>query len=337
MSESKPRTILITGGTGSIGSRLVQRLVTNDYLWDKIIIFSRDEHKQYHLAQSLSQLNAKKEVIFRIGDIRDLDRLKECLIGVDTVVHTAALKHVPLAETNPIEYVKTNILGAQNLILACQATDVKKVVALSTDKAVAPTSHYGATKLCADKLFQAQNPSAEKSTTCFSIVRFGNMLGAEGSVLPLFLKKRDQGTLPITHPEMTRFSILPEEAVDVILFALTHAQGNEIFIPRLPAFKVIDLAKAIAPTCLLEIVGLRPGEKIHEVMVSADDAAITLKTDKYFIQFPVHFELSHPAIAYYQSNLNAEIVNAGFEYSTRNADSFLDVTTLNKQIMHLIS
>lgn len=282
------KNILITGGTGSFGKKCTEILLKR-YKPNKLIILSRDELKQYEMAQIYSD---KRHPCMRyfIGDVRDKERLERAFRGVDYVIHAAALKQVPAAEYNPFEAVKTNIFGAQNIINVAIDTGVKRVLALSTDKAANPINLYGATKLCADKLFIAGNAYVGQEETCFSVVRYGNVVGSRGSVIPFFLKKRESGVLPITDPRMTRFWITLEQGVNFVLQSLEHMVGGELFVPKIPSMNIMDLAKTIAPECRTEIVGIRPGEKLHEVMVGTDDAHNTVEfRDHYMIKPPFRF------------------------------------------------
>jgi UDP-N-acetylglucosamine 4,6-dehydratase len=282
------KTVLVTGGTGSFGKKFTQ-IALNRFKPRKLIIFSRDELKQLEMRQMFPDTGDSPMRYF-IGDVRDRDRLYRALDGVDIVVHAAALKQVPTAEYNPIEAVKTNILGASNLIDAAIDRNVQKVVALSTDKAVNPVNLYGATKLCADKLFVAANSYSGHHKTRFSVVRYGNVVGSRGSVVPRFLELRKTGRIPITDPRMTRFWITLEQAADFVLDSFSRMEGGEIFVPKIPSMKITDLARAIAPECKTEIVGIRSGEKLHEVMVAEDDARNTREYDRYFIIFPQFHE-----------------------------------------------
>ncbi len=275
------KTVLITGGTGSLGKKLVQ-IIVKDYKPEKLIIFSRDELKQFEMAQKWS---VKKYPFIRyfLGDVRDKERLIRAFTGVDYVIHAAALKQVPAAEYNPSEFVKTNVSGAMNIIDAAISANVKKVIALSTDKACNPINLYGATKLCSDKLFMATNVYSDTSETKFAVVRYGNVLGSRGSVVPFFDERKSTGVLPITHPDMTRFWITLDQASHFVFFCLENMQGGEMFVPRIPSMRIVDLAKAICPECKQEIVGVRPGEKIHEVLISNSDAKNALEFKDFFI------------------------------------------------------
>lgn len=279
------KTILITGGTGSFGKKFVET-VLNRHNPKKIIIYSRDELKQYEMQQDLRF--QKESVLMRyfIGDVRDEKRLTRAMEGIDTVVHAAALKQVPAAEYNPFEAVKTNIIGGQNVINACIDCGVKKVIALSTDKAAAPINLYGATKLTSDKLFIAANNFRGTHDIKFSVVRYGNVMGSRGSVIPFFIEKKKTGSLPITDKRMTRFNITLQEGVDFVLKCFDKMWGGELFVPKIPSFKIIDLAEAVAPGIKIEEVGIRPGEKIHEEMITEADAMNTIQFEKYFVILP---------------------------------------------------
>jgi UDP-N-acetylglucosamine 4,6-dehydratase len=277
----KDKVILITGGTGSFGKQFVQT-VLNEHFPKKLIIFSRDELKQFDMQQVYSEQQYPCMRYF-IGDVRDRDRLYRAMDGVDIVIHAAALKQVPTAEYNPIEVIKTNVLGGANIIDAAIDRNVQKVIALSTDKAANPINLYGATKLCSDKLFVAANGYSGRHGTRFSVVRYGNVVGSRGSVIPFFMQMRATGVLPITDPKMTRFWITLEEAVKFVLNCFQRMEGGEIFVPKIPSMNIVDLARAIAPECRLDIVGVRPGEKLHETMVPEDDARNTVEYDDCFI------------------------------------------------------
>ncbi len=274
------QSILITGGTGSLGHALVAEILQRFPKIQRLVIFSRDELKQYEMAHKFSEQQYPALRYF-IGDVRDRSRLKRALRGIDTVIHAAALKHVPAAEYNPMEFIHTNVLGAENLIEACVDAGVKKVVSLSTDKAAAPINLYGATKLCSDKLFVAANNYIGKDTV-FSVVRYGNVMGSRGSVIPFFLEKAKTKELPITDLAMTRFNITLQEGVEMVLWALQNALGGEIFVPKIPSYRITELAKAIGPSCRQKIVGIRPGEKVHEEMITSSDSLNTVDLGKYY-------------------------------------------------------
>lgn len=314
------KTILITGGTGSFGKQFI-RTILHKYKPKKVIVYSRDELKQYEMAQKFNQ----KCMRYFIGDVRDLPRLQKALRGVDFVVHAAALKHVPIAEYNPMECIKTNIMGAQNIIDACIDNNVKNIIALSTDKAAAPANLYGASKLVSDKLFVAANNLTGNHEIKFSVVRYGNVLGSRGSVIPYFKKLIAEGAtaLPITEPNMTRFWITLQEGVDFVLKNFERMQGGEIFVPKIPSMRMIDMAKAIAPDLEQEIIGIRPGEKLHELMCPQDDSHITLEFDDHFVIKP-SITFSSP-IDYLTNNLGeiGKNVKTGFEYNSKDNDIWL--------------
>jgi UDP-N-acetylglucosamine 4,6-dehydratase len=312
------KSILITGGTGSFGKKYTEILLKR-FNPKKIIIYSRDELKQYEMAQ---QFNDKRMRYF-IGDVRDKDRLIKAMQGVDFVIHAAALKHVPIAEYNPMECIKTNINGASNVIDASLECGVKKVIALSTDKASAPINLYGATKLASDKLFVAANNISGDSETVFSVVRYGNVIGSRGSVVPFFSKLIKEGakTLPITDFEMTRFLITLEQGVNFVLKNFERMQGGEIFIPKIPSMKMVDLALALCPDCKLEEIGIRPGEKLHEVMITSDDRVIEFD-DHYVIKPTIQFS----KISDFTTNSIGEVgkeLEIGFEYNSGNNTEWL--------------
>ena len=282
------KNILITGGTGSFGKKATE-IILKKYEPNKLIIFSRDELKQYEMAKIYPE-SKYKCIRYFIGDIRDKERLNRAFQNVDIVIHAAALKQVPAAEYNPFEAIKTNVIGAQNIINVAIDQNVKQVIALSTDKAANPVNLYGATKLCSDKLFIAGNVYVKRDHTIFSVVRYGNVVGSRGSVIPFFLQHREKGWLPITDPRMTRFWITLEHGANFVLWCLEHMCGGEMFVPKIPSMNIMDLAKAVAPDCELKVIGIRPGEKIHEVMIPLDESRRTLEFDEYFIIQPdFHF------------------------------------------------
>ncbi len=285
MLDLNGKSVLITGGTGSLGTHLTKNILERWPDIKRLVIFSRDEQKQYQMAQDFP--HAKYNAIrYFIGDVRDSERLKTAMKDIEYVIHAAALKHVPIAEYNPMECVKTNVLGAENVINACFECGVQNVVALSTDKAAAPINLYGATKLCSDKLFVAANNIRGKHAIKFSVVRYGNVMGSNGSVIPFFIKKKKEGLLPITDPNMTRFNISLQEGVDMVLHAMEHAWGGEIFVPKIPSYKITDVAEAIAPEAKVEITGIRPGEKLHEEMITTSDAFTTYDLGRYYAIVP---------------------------------------------------
>lgn len=304
------KTILITGGTGSFGKKCVEVLLRR-YRPHKIIVFSRDEFKQFEMAQRFPH-DRYPCMRYFLGDVRDQERLARAFHGVDYIIHAAALKQIPAAEYNPFEAVKTNILGAQNIINVAIDRGVKKVIALSTDKAANPVNLYGATKLCADKLFIAGNSYVGRHETVFGVVRYGNVVGSRGSVIQLFLKQRPTGVLTITDPRMTRFWITLEQAVNFVLYSLEKMVGGEIFVPKLPSMNIMDLAAAIAPECQTKIIGIRPGEKLHEVMVTRDEARNTIEFQDYFV--------IKPEFRFFTRRFNEEggtPVPPEFEYNSR--------------------
>lgn len=323
------KTILITGGTGSFGKKFVQ-LVLERYQPKKLIILSRDELKQYEMRDKFPV--KKYPIQYLIGDVRDKERLMRVCKGVDHIVHAAALKQIPTAEFNPYEAVKTNILGAQNVIEAAFECDVDKAVALSTDKACNPINLYGATKLCSDKLFSAANYYKGAHKTSFSIVRYGNVVGSRGSVIPFFLSKRREGVLPITDVRMTRFWITLEQAVNFVINAFDKMHGGELFVPKIPSMKIVDLAKAIAPKARHKIIGIRPGEKLHEVMISSDDAINTLEFNDYFVIQPA--QPWWDQIEYTKIN-SGKKVSDGFRYASNTNDKWLTVTELKEMARKL--
>jgi UDP-N-acetylglucosamine 4,6-dehydratase (inverting) len=279
------KSILVTGGTGTFGKKFSERILTAYPEIERLVIFSRDELKQSEMSYRFPEDKFPQLRLF-IGDVRDKERLYRAMEGVDVVVHSAALKQVPACEYNPFEAIKTNILGAQNVIEAAIDRGVKKVVALSSDKAAAPINLYGATKLCSDKLFVAANNFKGNREIKFSVVRYGNVMGSRGSVIPYFFKKRAEGVIPITDERMTRFNITIEEGVELVLYALGHMWGGEIFVPKIPSYRIMDLAEAIAPGCRREIVGIRPGEKLHEEMITETDSLNTIEIIKYYVILP---------------------------------------------------
>ena len=323
------KAILITGGTGSFGRQFVSTAIQQFPDIKRLVIYSRDELKQFEMSQDYPT-NRYKFMRYFIGDIRDRDRLRRALEGIDIVIHAAALKQVPAAEYNPIEFIRTNVLGAENLIQACLDTAVKKVIALSTDKAAAPVNLYGATKLCSDKLFIAANNIVGKRDLYFSVVRYGNVMGSRGSVIPLFLKRRKHGILPITDPQMTRFNIVLNEGVEMVLWAINNSWGGEIFVPKIPSYKLIDLAKAIGPYCKHQVVGLRPGEKIHEDMITASDGYTTVDLGSCYAILPTG---SKYTLATYIQRTNGTMVKPGFSYNSEQNNCFLSVLQLRQLII----
>ena len=320
-------SILITGGTGSFGKAFVRTILDHCPRVKRLVVFSRDELKQFEMAQEFPE-SKYPALRFFLGDVRDADRLRRALEGIDTVVHAAALKQVPAAEYNPFEFIKTNILGAQNVIEGSLDAGVKRVVALSTDKAAAPINLYGATKLCSDKLFVAANNFRGNRDIRFSVVRYGNVMGSRGSVIPFFLNKAASGVLPITDPNMTRFNISLEEGVEMVLWALEYALGSEIFVPKIPSYRISDVAEAIAPSCKHEIVGIRPGEKIHEEMITPSDSGNTVDLGQYFAILPFNKKI----IDSYLLQRKAIKVPEGFSYDSSNNSEFLTVEQIRSLI-----
>ena len=322
------KSILITGGTGSFGKAFVKHVLTCYPEVKRLIVFSRDELKQFEMAQEFP-VERYPALRYFIGDVRDRNRLLRALHGIDTVVHAAALKQVTAAEYNPMEFIHTNILGAGNLLEACIDNGVRSVVALSTDKAAAPINLYGATKLCSDKLFVAANNYAGSADQRFSVVRYGNVMGSRGSVIPFFLNKAKDGFLPITHPDMTRFSITLEEGVQMVLWAIENALGGEIFVPKIASYRITDVAEAIGPGCAKPVVGIRPGEKLHEEMITESDSPQTIDLGPYYVILPTcgRFTLER-----YRAHRPAEPVPEGFAYHSGRNPDFLSV----EQIRDLI-
>jgi UDP-N-acetylglucosamine 4,6-dehydratase len=326
----RDKVVLITGGTGSFGKQFLST-VLKSCAPRKLIVFSRDELKQFDMRQ---QFNERRYACMRyfIGDVRDRDRLYRAMDGVDIVIHAAALKQVPTAEYNPIEVIRTNVLGAANIIDAAIDRNVQKVIALSTDKAANPINLYGATKLCSDKLFVAANGYSGHHGTKFSVVRYGNVMGSRGSVIPLFQQMRATGTLPITHPQMTRFWITLEQAVKFVLSCLGRMQGGEIFIPKIPSMSIVDLAKAIAPECRLDFVGVRPGEKLHETMVPEDDARNAFEYEDCFVIRSLPSEVDGHGVL----NTNGgRPCPEGFRYSSDNNPQWLTVAELQNMVNNI--
>lgn len=318
------KSILITGATGSFGKRFIQR-ITSRYSPRKVIVYSRDELKQFEMAKVFKE-SEFPSLRFFLGDVRDRDRLKRAFTDVDIVIHAAALKHVTAAEYNPFEFIKTNVIGAQNIIETAIDCGVEKVVALSTDKASNPINVYGATKLCSDKLFVAASSYAGKQNTKFSVVRYGNVVGSRGSVIPFFLSIRDRGEIPITDPRMTRFWITLDQGIDLVLMALEKMQGGEIFVPKIPSMRITDLAEAIAPNCKTVVTGIRPGEKLHECMIGEDDALFTREYDSHYVIQPAIHDLYKDKV-----RVNGgRSVPEGFRYSSESNDKWLSSAELLK-------
>ena len=326
------KSILITGGTGSFGKKFVET-VFKKFKPKKVIIYSRDEQKHFQLQKKWKFKNIR----FFIGDVRDLNRLSHAMDGVDIVIHAAALKHVPMAEYNPFEAVKTNILGAQNIIEACMKNNVKKVIALSTDKASSPINLYGATKLTSDKLFIAANYYRGGKSIKFSVARYGNVTGSKGSVIPFFLNHKSKGFLPITDKRMTRFTITLDQSVEFIFFCLKKMWGGEVFVPKIPSYKILDLAKAISPKSRMKFIGIRPGEKIHEEMISSSEALNTIEFKNYFVIVPNSEFLDWGKKQYMQKNKNGKICNYNFSYNSQNNTKFLSISEIKNLIKSNLS
>ena len=322
------KSILITGGTGSLGKALTKHILSQYPSVRKIIIFSRDEQKQFHMAEEYPT-SKYPQIRFFIGDVRDYERLKRAFQDVDFVIHAAAMKHVPIAEYNPDECVKTNIGGAQNVISAALETKVTKVVALSTDKACAPINLYGATKLTSDKLFIAANNVKGNNPIDFSVVRYGNVMGSNGSVIPFFINKKKEGILPITDPEMTRFNISLQGGVEMVMHAMEHAWGGELFVPKIPSYKIMDVAEAIGPECKKVVTGIRPGEKVHEEMITVSDSFYTYDLGKYYVIVPATHKWK---IEEFVQKFNAIKVPYGFSYNSGDNSEWETVESLRTLI-----
>lgn len=322
------KAILVTGGTGSFGKKFIEVILNKYRQLKRVVVFSRDELKQFEMAQVFSE-NEYPQIRYFIGDVRDKERLARALEGIDIVIHAAALKQVPACEYNPFEAVKTNILGAQNVIEASIDRGVRQVVALSTDKAAAPINLYGATKLCSDKLFVAANNYRGKHDIKFSVVRYGNVMGSRGSVIPFFLERRTAGVLPITDDGMTRFNISLKDGVDLVLYALEHMWGGEIFVPKIPSYRILDVAEAIAPNCKREIIGIRPGEKLHEEMITETDSLNTLEFSKFFVILP-----SMPLwdVEKFVNTFNGCKCKPGFKYNSGTNTEWLTVAQIRALI-----
>ena len=322
------KSILITGGTGSLGKALTQYILGKYPQVKRLVIFSRDEQKQYQMALDYPA-DQFPMIRFFIGDVRDKERLIRAMKGIDYVIHAAAMKHVPIAEYNPDECIKTNVYGAQNVIDACFITGVERVVALSTDKACAPINLYGATKLTSDKLFIAANNIRGENPVRFSVVRYGNVMGSNGSVIPFFLKKKQEGILPITDSQMTRFNISLIGGVEMVIHALRYAWGGELFVPKIPSYRIMDVAEAIGPDCEKPVVGIRPGEKIHEEMITSSDSYFTYDLGKYYVILP-----SAPKwkLDDFINEFEAVKVKEGFQYNSGENTQWETVDSMRKLI-----
>jgi UDP-N-acetylglucosamine 4,6-dehydratase len=323
------KSILITGGTGSFGKKFVETIFTKYPDVKRLVIFSRDEMKQFEMSQIYSE-KQYPAIRYFIGDVRNAERVKRACEGIDIIIHAAALKQVPTAEYNPMECILTNVMGAENVINAALDCGVKDVVALSTDKAAAPINLYGATKLCSDKLFVAANNIKGQRDLRFSVVRYGNVMGSRGSVIPFFLEKSKTGVLPITDDRMTRFNISLEDGVAMVMFALGNHWGGEIFVPKIPSYKITDVAEAVAPNCKKEVVGIRPGEKIHEEMITEADSFSTVDIGKYYAILP---QVPNWSMEAYAKKFNAKNVTIGFKYNSETNDEWETVESLRKLIV----
>ena len=327
------KSILITGGTGSLGKALTKTILERWPDIKRLVIYSRDEQKQFQMAQEFPD-STYKAIRYFIGDVRDLDRLKRAFTGIDYVIHAAAMKHVHIAEYNPDECIKTNIGGAENVIKASLSSNVCRVVSLSTDKACAPINLYGATKLTSDKLFIAANNIKGVQDIKFSVVRYGNVMGSNGSVIPFFLKRRKEGVLPITDPAMTRFNISLTDGVEMVLHALENAWGGELYVPKIPSYRIMDVAKAIGPECEHRITGIRPGEKIHEEMITSSDSYNTYDLGKYYVILPT---VTNWNIDDYKKAFNAQKVENGFSYTSGENKEWETVESLKDLIRKHVS
>ena len=332
MLDLNNKSILITGGTGSLGKALTKRIFTRFPKVKRLIIYSRDEQKQFQMAQDYPSKDYPA-IRFCIGDVRDRERLTRAMYDINYVIHTAAMKHVHLAEFNPSECIKTNIGGAENVIQSSLDTKVERVVALSTDKACAPINLYGATKLTSDKLFIAANNIEGVNSTRFSVVRYGNVMGSNGSVIPFFIKKREEGYLPITDINMTRFNISLDGGVDMVFFALSEAWGGELFVPKIPSYKITEVAEAIAPRIEQRIIGIRPGEKLHEEMITKSDSFFTYDLGKYYVILP---SISPWDIKDYIENFKADKVPEGFSYNSGQNTDWVGAEDLRKLIINYV-
>ncbi len=329
MLDLNNQSILVTGGTGSFGKKFIETVLHRYPQVKRLVVYSRDELKQFEMAQ-VFPLSRYQAMRYFIGDVRDAERMKRACEGVDIIVHAAALKQVPAAEYNPMECIKTNIFGAENVINAALDCGVKRVVALSTDKAAAPINLYGATKLCSDKLFVAANNMKGSRDIRFSVVRYGNVMGSRGSVIPFFMSKRETGVIPITDETMTRFNISLQEGVDMVLHAIENAWGGEIFVPKIPSYRITDVAEAIAPECRKEIVGIRPGEKIHEEMITESDSFDTVDLGSYYAILP---QSSAWSVKEFIEKNNALRVTPGFKYNSGTNVAWLSVDQIRELII----
>jgi UDP-N-acetylglucosamine 4,6-dehydratase/5-epimerase len=334
LTTFKNKTILVTGGTGSFGQKFIE-IALSKYKPKKIIVYSRDELKQFDMEKKFAKYN---NIRFFIGDVRDLSRLKKAMENVDYVVHAAALKQVPTIEYNPFEAVKTNIIGAQNVIDAAISNNVKKIIALSTDKAAAPVNLYGATKLASDKLFISANNFVGKKNIKFSVVRYGNVMGSRGSVIPFFLECKKKGVIPITDNKMTRFNITLEEGVQFVIKCFSMMIGGELFVPKIPSFKILDLAKAIAPGIKTKLIGIRPGEKIHEEMITKSDSLFTFEFKKYFVIIPNNNfrSFNNKDLKKIFKKRGGKLSKKEFSYNSMSNSEFLSIEKLRLYVKKII-
>ncbi len=334
----KNKSILITGGTGSFGKKFAASLLNNFKDIKRLVIFSRDELKQFEMSNSEPFKNYQDKIRFFLGDVRDVNRLRRAFYEIDIVIHAAALKQVPAAEYNPMEFINTNVMGAQNVIEAAIDRNVKNVIALSTDKAASPINLYGATKLCSDKLFIAANYYAGISNYNFSVVRYGNVMGSRGSVIPTFLKifnyNKNKKVFPITDEKMTRFNITLDESIETVLFALKNQQGGEIFVPKQKSYKITDVCKAIDKNRKIKIIGIRPGEKIDEEMISIHDGLNSVDIGNYYLILPVNKEHSARILKHYKKKFNLKKLSKNFSYNSKNNNKYLSVKDLKKLIFN---
>ena len=326
----KNKSILITGATGSFGKAFISKILDKRFSFRRIIVFSRDELKQHEMKiDDRFSLEKNKNLRYFIGDVRDKNRLIHAFQDVDYVVHAAALKQVPTAEYNPFETIKTNVLGAQNIIEAAIATKVKKVIALSTDKASSPINLYGATKLCSDKLFISANSYSGKKNITFSVVRYGNVMGSRGSVIPLFLEQSKTGTLQITDKSMTRFNILLKDSINLVEWALKNSFGAEVIVPKIPSYRIMDVAKSISNDCKIKVIGKRVGEKTHEEMISYEESYNAISIKDYFIILQNN---NLKQLNYYKKKFKAKVIKNQFNYNSKDNENFLNITQLKKLI-----
>jgi len=322
------KSILVTGGTGSFGKKFIETVFKKYPDVKKVVVYSRDELKQFEMSQIFSEQKFPA-IRYFIGDVRDGERFKRACEGIDIIIHAAALKQVPTAEFNPMECIKTNVFGAENVINAALDCGVENVVALSTDKACAPINLYGATKLCSDKLFIAANNIRGSRNLKFSVVRYGNVMGSRGSVIPFFLDRKNDGILPITDERMTRFNISLEEGVDMVLFAVQNHWGGELYVPKIPSYRILDVAEAVSPGCKLNYVGIRPGEKVHEEMITESDSFTTYDLDKYYVIVP---QVPRWNIEDFEKHFNAKKVPVGFKYNSGTNSEWLSVEQIRTLI-----